>query len=311
MSDPQPDTSSAATYEMAALSQELRTFRAVTVTKTFLFTTLLGFAGVIVGIVAFVVQLLLSNHVSVTAQAVVDRMATSTPLQESIGAAVAAAATARDSDLAARIDGLADDLAATREQVSTLATDTLRPSDLDPIASRLESIAATVDRIAARDEDARLAPTTPEAPTPFPAPAPMPSVRGDIVATAIGAGSFQTLIAAVEAAGLAGTLKGDGPFTVFAPTDDAFAALPDGTVEGLLRPENIEQLRAILSGHVVPGALSEADLDAGKSISTLNGTDVTVADQGGLTVDGARVVQADIAASNGVIHVIDHVILPN
>ncbi|MBT8155055.1 fasciclin domain-containing protein [Epibacterium ulvae] len=132
----------------------------------------------------------------------------------------------------------------------------------------------------------------------------------DIVDTAVGAGSFTTLVAAVQAAGLVDTLKGDGPFTVFAPTDDAFAALPDGTVETLLKPENKDQLVSILTYHVVPGKVMAADLSDGMMATTVQGSDVTIGTTGGVTVDGASVVQADIAASNGVIHVIDQVILP-
>ncbi len=133
----------------------------------------------------------------------------------------------------------------------------------------------------------------------------------DIVDTAVGAGSFTTLVAAVEAAGLVNTLKGEGPFTVFAPTDDAFAALPEGTVETLLMPENKDQLTAILTYHVVPGKVMSGDI-AGKSmdVETVNGAKAMVDATDGVKIDGANVVQADIEASNGVIHVIDAVIMP-
>ncbi|GHE94262.1 beta-Ig-H3/fasciclin [Aliiroseovarius zhejiangensis] len=133
----------------------------------------------------------------------------------------------------------------------------------------------------------------------------------DIVDTAVGAGSFTTLVAAVEAAGLVDTLKGEGPFTVFAPTDDAFAALPEGTVETLLMPENKDQLTAILTYHVVPGKVMSGDI-AGKSmdVETVNGAKAMVDATDGVKIDGANVVQADIEASNGVIHVIDAVIMP-
>ena len=133
----------------------------------------------------------------------------------------------------------------------------------------------------------------------------------DIVDTAIGAGSFTTLVAAVQAAGLVETLKGKGPFTVFAPTDEAFAALPAGTVESLLKPENKDQLVGILTYHVIPGKVMAADI-AGKKmeVKTVNGAMVMVDAMGGVMIDGANVVTADIAASNGVIHVIDAVILP-
>lgn len=132
----------------------------------------------------------------------------------------------------------------------------------------------------------------------------------DIVDTAVGAGSFTTLVAAVEAAGLVDTLKGEGPFTLFAPTDEAFAALPDGTVETLLKPENKDQLTAILTYHVVPGKVMSGDLSNNMMATTAQGSDVTIMTEGGVTVNGATVVQADIEASNGVIHVIDAVILP-
>ena len=130
----------------------------------------------------------------------------------------------------------------------------------------------------------------------------------DIVDTAVEAGTFTTLVAAAEAAGLVDTLKGDGPFTVFAPTDDAFAALPAGTVEGLL--EDPEALAAILTYHVVPGKVMSTDLSNEMMATTVNGADVTIMTEGGVMVDGANVVAADIEASNGVIHVIDSVILP-
>ena len=132
----------------------------------------------------------------------------------------------------------------------------------------------------------------------------------DIVDTAADAGNFETLVAAVQAAGLAETLKGDGPFTVFAPTDEAFAALPDGTVEDLLKPENKDQLTSILTYHVVPGKVMSGDLSNNMMAATVEGSEVTIMTEGGVTVDGANVVTADIEASNGVIHVIDGVIMP-
>jgi uncharacterized surface protein with fasciclin (FAS1) repeats len=134
----------------------------------------------------------------------------------------------------------------------------------------------------------------------------------DIVDTAVGAGQFTTLAAALGAAGLVDTLKGEGPFTVFAPTDAAFAKLPEGTVDNLLKPENRDQLIAILTYHVVPGKVYAADVVKLTSAKTVNGSDVTikVADSG-VSIDNANVVKTDIKASNGVIHVIDSVILPN
>jgi uncharacterized surface protein with fasciclin (FAS1) repeats len=133
----------------------------------------------------------------------------------------------------------------------------------------------------------------------------------DIVDTAVGAGNFNTLVAAVQAADLVDALKGEGPFTVFAPTDEAFAALPAGTVEDLLKPENREQLVAILTYHVVPAKVMSADI-VGKTATakTLSGGELAIDATDGVTVNDAHVVTADIEASNGVIHVIDAVILP-
>ena len=132
----------------------------------------------------------------------------------------------------------------------------------------------------------------------------------DIVDTAVGAGTFTTLVAAVTAAGLVDTLKGEGPFTVFAPTDAAFAALPAGTVEDLLKPENKDKLTAILTYHVGPGKVMAADLTEGMKAATVNGAEVTITLDGGAKVNGAVISTADIAATNGVIHVIDTVIMP-
>lgn len=134
----------------------------------------------------------------------------------------------------------------------------------------------------------------------------------DIVDTAIEAGAFTTLVSAVEAAGLVETLRGEGPFTVFAPTDDAFAALPEGKVEELLQPENRDELVAVLTYHVVPSlVMSEAAAGQSVDLETVQGQAITVDGTGsGVTVQGANVVDADIEASNGVIHVIDAVILP-
>jgi uncharacterized surface protein with fasciclin (FAS1) repeats len=132
----------------------------------------------------------------------------------------------------------------------------------------------------------------------------------NIVETAVGAGSFTTLVAAVEAAGLVETLSGEGPFTVFAPTDEAFAALPEGTVESLLMPENRDQLVAVLTYHVVPGAVMSTDLSDGMTATTVQGADITIDLDNGVMVNDATVTTADIEASNGVIHVIDSVILP-
>jgi uncharacterized surface protein with fasciclin (FAS1) repeats len=132
----------------------------------------------------------------------------------------------------------------------------------------------------------------------------------NIVETAVGAGSFTTLVAAVQAAGLVETLSGEGPFTVFAPTDEAFAALPEGTVESLLMEENRDQLVAILTYHVVPGAVMSTDLSDGMTAATVQGADITVSLGDSVMINDATVVTADIEASNGVIHVIDSVIMP-
>jgi uncharacterized surface protein with fasciclin (FAS1) repeats len=132
----------------------------------------------------------------------------------------------------------------------------------------------------------------------------------DIVDTAVDAGSFTTLAAALGAAGLVETLKGEGPFTVFAPTDEAFAALPEGTVEDLLKPENKDKLAAILTYHVVAGKVMSTDLSDGMMAPTVEGSDVTITTEGGVMVNDATVTTADIEASNGVIHVIDTVLMP-
>ena len=142
-------------------------------------------------------------------------------------------------------------------------------------------------------------------------------VTADIVDVAVGAGTFETLVAALQAAELVDALKAEGPFTVFAPTDDAFAALPEGTVENLLKPENQAQLQAVLLYHVVPGKVMKRDLKGTVNAETLEGSTVEIVKSQGwtekqrtVTVNGANVVTADVAASNGVIHVIDAVILP-
>lgn len=129
-----------------------------------------------------------------------------------------------------------------------------------------------------------------------------------IIDTAVSAGSFTTLVAAVKAAGLVDTLNGEGPFTVFAPTDEAFAALPEGTVEGLLA--DVPALSSILTFHVVVGAVHAADLSDGMTAATVNGAELTFSTVDGVTVNGAKVVTADIVCDNGVIHVIDAVLLP-
>ena len=143
----------------------------------------------------------------------------------------------------------------------------------------------------------------------------MPAVAGskkqDIVDTAVAAGSFKTLATALQAADLADTLKGKGPFTVFAPTDEAFSKLPAGTVESLLNPENKDKLKAILLYHVVSGDVTAAQVVKLSSAKTVNGQDVKITvNDGSVMVDDAKVVKVDVLASNGVIHVIDTVLLP-
>lgn len=132
----------------------------------------------------------------------------------------------------------------------------------------------------------------------------------NIVEIASGNKDFSTLVAAVVAAGLAETLSGNGPFTVFAPTNEAFAKLPAGTVEELLKPENKEKLAAILTYHVVSGKVMSKDLSNGQKAKTVNGQEVVVTIEDGVKIDTATVVTADLEASNGVIHVIDSVIMP-
>lgn len=133
----------------------------------------------------------------------------------------------------------------------------------------------------------------------------------DIVDTAVAAGSFNTLAAALKAADLVDVLKGDGPFTVFAPTDEAFSKLPAGTVENLLKPENKEQLRAILTYHVVPGKVKSKDVAGMSSAKTVNGANINIKVEGDkVMINNANVAKADVKASNGIIHVIDTVLLP-
>jgi uncharacterized surface protein with fasciclin (FAS1) repeats len=134
----------------------------------------------------------------------------------------------------------------------------------------------------------------------------------DVVDTAVAAGSFTTLAKALQAADLVGTLKGKGPFTVFAPTDEAFAKLPAAALADLLKPENKAKLQRILTYHVVPGRVMAADVTKLRSAKAVSGDTIDIAvNDGSVTVDNARVIKTDIAASNGVIHVIDTVIMPN
>ena len=135
--------------------------------------------------------------------------------------------------------------------------------------------------------------------------------KPDIVETAVSAGSFSTLITALEGADLVSLLKGDGPYTVFAPTDQAFAKLPEGTVADLLKPENNDKLISILTYHVVPGKVMSGDVSNILLAKTVNGKGLSFnVSAGGVKIDGANIVKADIETSNGVIHVIDQVVLP-
>ena len=156
------------------------------------------------------------------------------------------------------------------------------------------------------------APTAAPAPTEAPTPTPAPAMETkDIVDTAVDAGSFSTLAAALTAAGLVDTLKGEGPFTVFAPTDEAFAKLDKAMLDDLLKPENKDKLVAILTYHVVPGKVTAADVVKLTSAKTVQGEEITIKVEGGtVMINDAKVTTPDVMASNGVIHVIDTVILP-
>ena len=146
---------------------------------------------------------------------------------------------------------------------------------------------------------------------PLPAHAGTAGKTSDIVDTAVASGSFKTLAAALDAAGLVDTLKGKGPFTVFAPTDEAFAKLPAGTVETLLKPENKDKLIAVLTYHVVPGKVESKDVIKLREAKTVQGQALQIRSSGGsVMVDNAKVVTTDISCTNGVIHVIDTVVLP-
>ncbi len=182
------------------------------------------------------------------------------------------------------------------------------------ISPRKRTVAAAIAAalVLAACSGATEEPAATEEPTPAPVetPAEEEAVElGTIVDVAVAAGDFTTLVAAVQAAGLVDTLSGTGPFTVFAPTDAAFAALPEGLVEKLLLPENLDVLVSILTYHVVSGTVLAADVAAGE-VPTVQGETITVTTEGGVKVNGANVVAVDVLASNGVIHVIDAVILP-
>ena len=172
-------------------------------------------------------------------------------------------------------------------------------------AAGLAVSALAFSACASDSNDAETLPTAEEAPVEEEA-----GDAGTIVDVAVGAGSFETLVAAVTAADLVETLSSEGPFTVFAPTDEAFAALPDGLLDALLLPENKDALTAILTYHVLPAEVLAADVAAG-DVTTVQGEDVTIAAEGDtLTIGGATIVDTDVEASNGVIHVIDAVMVP-
>ncbi len=185
------------------------------------------------------------------------------------------------------------------------AEDSMMEAPEDPMMqdSMMEMPGDSMEAPAEPMTEEGMAPTSSEAPA-------EPTADASIVDVAASAGSFQILTAALEATGLADTLSQEGPFTVFAPTDEAFAALPEGTLEELMKPENREVLAAILTYHVVPGKVTSDQIQSGE-VSTVQGSTVDVAVEDGMVmVDDAKVVQPDIEAGNGVIHVIDKVILP-
>jgi transforming growth factor-beta-induced protein len=172
----------------------------------------------------------------------------------------------------------------------------------------LAAAAASTVLLAACGTNSTASPDTTAAPATTAAPTTTVAL-GDIVEVASGNADFSTLVAAVQAAGLVETLQGEGPFTVFAPTNDAFAALPEGLVDALLLPENVETLKAILTYHVVPGKVLAADVAAG-DVATVQGENVTLSTAGGVKVNESNVIATDVMASNGVIHVIDSVLVP-
>jgi uncharacterized surface protein with fasciclin (FAS1) repeats len=177
------------------------------------------------------------------------------------------------------------------------------------LVSLLGLAACGSDDDTAATTPATAAPAATTADTMAPADTMVPAEAGDIVAVASANPDFTTLVAAVQAAGLVETLQGPGPFTVFAPTNEAFAALPAGLVDALLLPENVDALVAVLTYHVVPGTVMAADVAAG-DVATVQGENITVTTDGGVKVNDANVVATDVVASNGVIHVIDAVIVP-
>jgi uncharacterized surface protein with fasciclin (FAS1) repeats len=171
---------------------------------------------------------------------------------------------------------------------------------------------SAISLVACNNEPAKTAEAMPATDTvKTEAPAPAAEAPKDVVDIAIGSPDHTTLVAAVTAAGLVETLKGAGPFTIFAPTNAAFEALPKGTVEGLLKPENKAKLTGILTYHVVAGAVKAADLKDGQKVKTLQGEELTVSIKDGkVMINGANVTAADLTGSNGVVHVVDAVLIP-
>lgn len=172
-------------------------------------------------------------------------------------------------------------------------------------------VLAALGMVACGGEVAQEPPATADTASASMSPAPAEQPSSNILQTAAAAGSFSTLAAAIKAAGLEETLSGPGPFTVFAPTDEAFAKLPAGTVDSLLKPENKAKLVAVLTYHVVPGTVLAKDVLSSAKLKTVQGQDLSIRIDGSdVSVDGAKVVKTDVMASNGVIHVIDSVVLP-
>lgn len=184
----------------------------------------------------------------------------------------------------------------------------MRIARTSAIVALAAAAALTFSACSSSSNDAAMAPSESAAAPAESAPAEVATV-GTIVDIAASAPDFSTLVAAVQAAGLVETLSGEGPFTVFAPTNEAFAALPAGVLDALLLPENKDLLVQILTYHAVSGTVMAADVMAGE-VATVEGQNITIATDGGVTVNGAAVLQTDIVASNGVIHVIDAVLLP-
>lgn len=290
MVNPTPDNESVTPKEIGLLREsigDLKQTSASFVSTRELYIALLAFAGVIVGVVAFVVQMLLSNHVDIVARQVANELA---PQLSAVSENVSAAST--EQTRAATMLGSA--LAETEGRIGTR---------LDALEAELSNTAEGVRALAAEGRsELDIQPLGPDGAEQ------RPTAIRDIIDMASEAGTFTTLVAAFEAAGLVETLKGEGPFTVFAPTDDAFAALPEGTVEGLLADP--EALSAILTYHVVPGKFTFDELSNGITATTVNGADVTIGTEGGMTINGANVITANIETRNGIIHVIDSVILP-